>query len=252
MGCGTRPAAAAVLGISPAVEPSLPGSPMRTSNRSVCPPCSKRVSATSRTAVYGPVRTVVWEGRGREAPPYPDRHGTQLDRGGQLNTYVRIEGRSGRLTLESLVDRAALLVSEQLECVCQRDELIVAAAFFSENFAGTVSVFAGAPGTAKAPLTNTELSAGLSLGACELGSSLPILPDGVCCAFSCCCCCCGSAGGDCWAAAFPTAPQSVKTRTALVRTSSGRILLLSCRQLRGRRNMLRAVRFAPAPLPIVI
>src|SRR5260370_137666 len=28
-----------------------------------------------RTAVYGPVRTVVWEGRSREAPPYPDeRH----------------------------------------------------------------------------------------------------------------------------------------------------------------------------------
>src|SRR5581483_2177821 len=27
---------------------------------------------TSRTAVYGPVRTVVWEGRSREAPPYPD------------------------------------------------------------------------------------------------------------------------------------------------------------------------------------
>src|ERR1700687_2471317 len=34
--------------------------------------CSKRVSVTSRTAVYGPVRTVVWEGRSREAPPYPD------------------------------------------------------------------------------------------------------------------------------------------------------------------------------------
>src|SRR5215813_2054245 len=32
-----------------------------------------RVSATSRTAVYGPVRTVVWEGRSCEAPPYPDR-----------------------------------------------------------------------------------------------------------------------------------------------------------------------------------
>ena len=28
-----------------------------------------------RTAVYGPVRTVVWEGRGREAPPYPDSIG---------------------------------------------------------------------------------------------------------------------------------------------------------------------------------
>jgi hypothetical protein len=35
--------------------------------------CLERVSATSRTAVYGPVRTVVWEGRSREAPSYPDR-----------------------------------------------------------------------------------------------------------------------------------------------------------------------------------
>ena len=23
--------------------------------------------------MYGPVRTVVWEGKGREAPPYPDQ-----------------------------------------------------------------------------------------------------------------------------------------------------------------------------------
>jgi hypothetical protein len=30
-----------------------------------------RFSATSRTAVYGPVRTVLWEGRSREAPPIP-------------------------------------------------------------------------------------------------------------------------------------------------------------------------------------
>src|SRR5208282_3868489 len=28
--------------------------------------------STRRTAVYGPVRTVVWEGRSRETPPYPD------------------------------------------------------------------------------------------------------------------------------------------------------------------------------------
>jgi hypothetical protein len=35
--------------------------------------CLERVSATSRTAVYGPVRMVVWEGRSREAPPYSDR-----------------------------------------------------------------------------------------------------------------------------------------------------------------------------------
>ena len=27
---------------------------------------------TNRTAVYGPVRTVVWEGIRREADPYPD------------------------------------------------------------------------------------------------------------------------------------------------------------------------------------
>src|SRR5882757_6898865 len=27
-----------------------------------------------RTAVYGPVRTVVWEGWSRETPPYPDRN----------------------------------------------------------------------------------------------------------------------------------------------------------------------------------
>jgi hypothetical protein len=30
------------------------------------------MSLTNRTAVYGPVRTVVWEGSGREAAPYPD------------------------------------------------------------------------------------------------------------------------------------------------------------------------------------
>src|ERR1700676_1123099 len=68
---GTRPAAAAVLGISPAAELSLLGSQMHPSNRSASHPCSNRVSATSRTAVYGPVCTVVWEGRSCEAPPIP-------------------------------------------------------------------------------------------------------------------------------------------------------------------------------------
>src|SRR6516162_2341079 len=70
--CATWPAAAMDLGISPGAKPSPWDSPMPTSNRSVSHPCSARVSATSRTAVYGPVRTVVWEGRSREAPPYPD------------------------------------------------------------------------------------------------------------------------------------------------------------------------------------
>src|SRR6266404_3664612 len=41
------------------------------------------------------------------------------------------------------------------------------AAFFAENFAGTVSVFVGAPGTAKAPLTNTAFAGGLAFsGGC--------------------------------------------------------------------------------------
>ena len=39
-----------------------------------------------RTAVYGPVRTVVWEGRSREAPPYPD-----------CATVLRMTRRSRRL-----------------------------------------------------------------------------------------------------------------------------------------------------------
>src|SRR3954471_1263902 len=33
-----------------------------------------------RTAVYGPVRTVVWEGRSRKAPPYPDQVFTRFPR----------------------------------------------------------------------------------------------------------------------------------------------------------------------------
>jgi hypothetical protein len=33
---------------------------------------TNRLCLIQRTAVYGPVRTVVWEGRSRETPPYPD------------------------------------------------------------------------------------------------------------------------------------------------------------------------------------
>jgi hypothetical protein len=68
---GTRPAAAVVHGILPAAKPSPLGFPMRTSDRSVSHPCSARVSATSRTAVYGPVRTVVWEGGAARLPSIP-------------------------------------------------------------------------------------------------------------------------------------------------------------------------------------
>ena len=56
--------------------------------------CLERVSATSRTAVYGPVRTVVWEGRSREAPPYPDRwHFSDKT---FVSVDVRLWGHSGR------------------------------------------------------------------------------------------------------------------------------------------------------------
>jgi hypothetical protein len=43
-----------------------------------------------RTAVYGPVRTVVWEGRSRETPPYPDRPGMTVH-------HFRIEQRLVRV-----------------------------------------------------------------------------------------------------------------------------------------------------------
>ena len=46
---------------------------MPTSNRSDFHHLLRSASRTARTAVYGPVRTVVWEGRSREAPPYPDQ-----------------------------------------------------------------------------------------------------------------------------------------------------------------------------------
>src|SRR5215204_2962818 len=36
------------------------------------PPAGTGVRSIHRTAVYGPVCTVVWEGRSRETPPYPD------------------------------------------------------------------------------------------------------------------------------------------------------------------------------------
>jgi hypothetical protein len=37
-----------------------------------CADVKDRLHLIQRTAVYGPVCTVVWEGRSREAPPYPD------------------------------------------------------------------------------------------------------------------------------------------------------------------------------------
>src|SRR5258708_64639 len=56
-------------GTWPAPKPSLSGFPMHTSARSVFLRYSRTASVTSRTAVYGPVCTVVWQGVGRQLPP---------------------------------------------------------------------------------------------------------------------------------------------------------------------------------------
>ena len=44
----------------------------RNTDRSISTPCSKHVSATSRTAVYGLVRAVVWQGAAGDRRPYAD------------------------------------------------------------------------------------------------------------------------------------------------------------------------------------
>ena len=48
---------------------------MPTSNRLVFPHSSTSESVTSRTAVYGPVRTVVWQGSAGDRRPYADLTG---------------------------------------------------------------------------------------------------------------------------------------------------------------------------------
>jgi len=48
---------------------------MHTSARSAFLHCSGTISVTSRTAVYGPVRTVVWQGSAGDCRPYADQTG---------------------------------------------------------------------------------------------------------------------------------------------------------------------------------
>ena len=48
---------------------------MPTSARSGYLHCSRTTSPTSRTAVYGPVRTVVWQGSAGDCRPYADQVG---------------------------------------------------------------------------------------------------------------------------------------------------------------------------------
>ena len=51
---------------------------MHTSARSAFLHCSRTTSLTSRTAVYGPVRTVVWQGSAGDCRPYADQVGQCL------------------------------------------------------------------------------------------------------------------------------------------------------------------------------
>jgi hypothetical protein len=46
---------------------------MHTSNRSDYRHCSRNADVTNRTAVYGPVRTVVWRGSAGDRRPYADQ-----------------------------------------------------------------------------------------------------------------------------------------------------------------------------------
>jgi hypothetical protein len=51
----------------------LSGFRMRISSRSAFPHWSTRASVTDRTAVYGPVRTVAWQGSAGDRPPYAEQ-----------------------------------------------------------------------------------------------------------------------------------------------------------------------------------
>jgi hypothetical protein len=66
-------AAAMAPGTSPGPRPFQSGFRMPISSRSAFPHWSTKARVTDRTAVYGPVRTVVWQGVG-DRRPYADQN----------------------------------------------------------------------------------------------------------------------------------------------------------------------------------
>lgn len=65
-------------------------------------------SSTVRTAVYGPVCTVVWEGRGREASPYPDAQvACRCTRAGKLTPRKSTPGACESSLSETQIRRVA-------------------------------------------------------------------------------------------------------------------------------------------------
>jgi len=75
---------------------------MPISNRSAFRHCLRNVDVTSLTAVYGPVRTVVWQGSAGDRRPYADQ--TAFEEVDPISTHKsasRIGARFGRITRHS-------------------------------------------------------------------------------------------------------------------------------------------------------
>jgi len=68
---------------------------MRTSNRSGFRHWPRRASATTRTAVYGPIRTVVWQGSAGNRCPYADQRILMMHNRKRENPVVIRTGQLG-------------------------------------------------------------------------------------------------------------------------------------------------------------
>src|SRR5580693_1288029 len=94
---------------------------MRTFGRSVFLHCSKAASVTSRTAVYGPVRTVVWQGSAGDRRPYADQVGKcGLD---SIHLYADLSQRLLTATPAVPVDDIRLSCGGRFSCTEQRRNL---------------------------------------------------------------------------------------------------------------------------------
>ena len=100
---------------SPALAIALPNDLFRKSLR-LASLSAGESRIINRTAVYGPVRTVVWEGRSRKAPPYPDLGPSQAAR--RLKPPCAAPLRRGRVESPSL--RRSLRLALR---ACARDRL---------------------------------------------------------------------------------------------------------------------------------
>ncbi|MFH0301495.1 hypothetical protein AAFX91_30610, partial [Bradyrhizobium sp. 31Argb] len=73
-----------------------------------------------RTAGYGPVRPVVWEGRSREASPYPDQATTSFalfQAGGAYGLSYCFEQTGGNYALLFMIGAAAITAALAVDLV---------------------------------------------------------------------------------------------------------------------------------------